>query len=100
MSMRPRRQATIAGKAMKALLGTAFVVSFGSGLTAAETAPPQPSARPSGNLEAALDGVVRGFARDPRFKDVPEQQLRERIEFVAGNVIFATVHEVGHMLIS
>ena len=29
-----------------------------------------------------------------------EQQRRERIEFVAGNVLFAMAHEVGHMLIS
>src|SRR3954452_18549616 len=99
MSLRPGRRAVIGGTAIMALLGTAFVVSFGSGLAAAETAPPQPSSRASGNLEAALEGVVRGFARDPRFKGVPERQVRERIEFVAGNVIFATVHEVGHMLI-
>ena len=29
-----------------------------------------------------------------------EQQRRDIIEFVVGNVIFAVVHEVGHMLVS
>jgi len=43
---------------------------------------------------------VRELANDPRFKDHTEQQRRDSIEFVAGNVIFAVVHEVGHMLVS
>jgi len=47
-----------------------------------------------------LPSLVREFARDPQFKGQSEQQVRERIEFVAGNVIFATVHEVGHLLIT
>jgi hypothetical protein len=51
-------------------------------------------------LEKRMDNVVREFAREPRFKGQTEQQVRDRIEFVAGNVIFATAHEVGHMLIA
>ena len=51
-------------------------------------------------LGAGMDAAVRESANDPRFKDQSEQQRREIIEFVAGNVIFAVVHEVGHMLIS
>ena len=43
---------------------------------------------------------MRARANDPRFKGLTEQQRRERIEFVAGNVLFAMAHEVGHMLIS
>ena len=44
--------------------------------------------------------MVKEYARDPQFKGHTEQQVRDRIEFVAGNVMFATVHEVGHMLIT
>ena len=51
-------------------------------------------------LGAGLEGAVREIANDPRFRGQSEQQRREIIEFVAGNVIFAVVHEVGHMLIS
>ena len=42
---------------------------------------------------------MRARGNDPRFKGLTEQQRRERIEFVAGNVLFAMMHEVGHMLI-
>jgi hypothetical protein len=37
---------------------------------------------------------------EPRFKGLSEQERRDRIEFVSGNVLFALVHEVGHMLIA
>jgi len=46
-----------------------------------------------------LDEAVRMMANEPRFKGLTEEELHDRIEFVAGNVLFATVHEVGHMLI-
>jgi hypothetical protein len=66
-------------------------------------APPQtdaPSAIAPGEIQARIDKVVADAATEPRFKGVSEQQRRDRIEFVAGNVIFATLHEVGHMLIA
>jgi hypothetical protein len=97
MTVRPRRQAATASRA-RFLFASAFVVLLGSGPLAAQTATPPTS--PSAEREARFNEAVREFARSPRFKGVPEQQVREQIEFVAGNVIFATVHEVGHMLIS
>jgi hypothetical protein len=51
-------------------------------------------------IEERVNEAVRARANDPRFKGLTEQQRRERIEFVAGNVLFAFAHEVGHMLIS
>src|SRR5262245_19776632 len=51
-------------------------------------------------LEQRVDAATRELARDPRFQNISEQELRDHVEFVAGNLIFATVHEVGHMLIS
>jgi hypothetical protein len=44
--------------------------------------------------------AVRMLADEPRFKGLTEPQRRDRVEFVAGNVLFALVHEVGHMLIA
>jgi len=67
---------------------------------ATPAAPAQAAPKASGELEAKLDQVVKEYAKDPQFKGHTEQQVRDRIEFVAGNVIFATVHEVGHMLVA
>jgi len=47
-----------------------------------------------------MNAAVKELMKEPRFKNVPEKQVRDRFEFVAGNVIFATLHEVGHMLIT
>jgi hypothetical protein len=52
------------------------------------------------DFEAGVSGAVRELEHDPRFKGLSEQQRRERAEFVAGNVLVATTHEVGHMLIA
>jgi hypothetical protein len=76
----------------------ALTLSAGSAL--AQTVPAPTAAQPPGELEARLDKVVKEYARDPQFKGYTEQQVRDRIEFVAGNVIFATVHEVGHLLVT
>ena len=67
----------------------------------AQTPSAQTDAAPaSGEIQARIDKVVAEFAREPRFKRLTEKQRRDLIEFVAGNVIFATLHEVGHLLIS
>ncbi|MEJ0077515.1 MAG: DUF4344 domain-containing metallopeptidase [Alphaproteobacteria bacterium] len=47
-----------------------------------------------------MNAAVKELMKEPRFKNVPEKEVRDRFEFVAGNVIFATLHEVGHMLIT
>ena len=88
------------GIAWSVLGGFALAFSLGSAPVAAQTATPQTPAGSTTQLEARLNEVTHEFARDPRFKGIPEQKLREQIEFVVGNLIFATVHEVGHMLIS
>jgi hypothetical protein len=62
------------------------------------SAAPPTQAGPS--LEQRVDEAVRMLASEPRFKGVTEQERRERVEFVTGNVLFALVHEVGHMLIA
>ena len=64
--------------------------------TSATTAVPAPITQ----IEERVNEAVRARANDARFKGLTEQQRRERIEFVAGNVLFAMAHEVGHMLIS
>jgi len=68
--------------------------------TPAQTTPTPTPPAANNTLETKLNEAVAEFIKDPHFKSVPEKEMRERIEFVAGNVIFATVHEVGHMLIT
>lgn len=63
---------------------------------AATPAPAAPAASPMGDK---LDAVIKEHAHDARFKGLSQAQIRDRIEFVAGNVIFATLHEVGHLTI-
>jgi hypothetical protein len=93
---RSTRLLTRAGSPVLAILS---LIAVGVGTALAQTAAP-PTAQPPGELETKLNEVVKEFARDPRYKSMTEQQVRDRIEFVAGNVIFATVHEVGHMLVT
>ena len=77
------------------LLGLSVSVAIAAAPAAAQTPPPLEL-----GLGAGLEAAVREAANDPRFKGQSEQQRRDIIEFVSGNVIFAVVHEVGHMLIS
>jgi len=93
-------------KLLPSALLVALTMSAGPALAqttppaATPAAPAQAAPKASGELEAKLDQVVKEYAKDPQFKGHTEQQVRDRIEFVAGNVIFATVHEVGHMLVA
>lgn len=79
-----------------------------AGCLIAQTAPAQPATaeavpvpafRPLG-IEAGINAAVHELMKSPRFRGMPEPDVRDRVEFVAGNIIFATLHEVGHMLIS
>ena len=83
-------------KTTSALLLSLFV----SVAIAAPAAAEQSRAPLESGLGTGVDAAVREAANDPRFKDQSEQQRRDIIEFVAGNVIFAVVHEIGHMLIA
>ena len=75
------------------LLGAAFAMVLAChGQAGAQEAPK--------SFEARLDQAVRELANDPHFKGLSEEQRRDRIEFVVGNVLFALMHEVGHMAIS
>jgi hypothetical protein len=90
---------------MKIDRGSSWLVALclSSGIACAQTAAPAATAQfqpLEAGLGARVDAAVRELADDPRFKGESEQQRRDIIEFIAGNVIFAVVHEVGHMLIS
>lgn len=50
--------------------------------------------------EAREAAAVRYLKDEPKFKGLTEEQRRDRIDFVTGNVLFALLHEVGHMVIA
>jgi hypothetical protein len=84
----------------KSLLGSFFSMAFAASAVAQAPAPAATPAAPAASpMAAKLDAVIKEHSRDARFKGLSEQQIRDRIEFVAGNVIFATLHEVGHLTV-
>lgn len=85
---------------MRMSLFGACIACLAAAPAAAQTPPASPGGSATGQVEARLNAVVKEFSHDPRFKGQSEEQIRDRIEFIAGNMIFATVHEVGHMVIT
>ena len=77
-----------------------IAVAPASALVLATASLPAATAAPRTQIEQRFDEAVRMMANEPRFKGLSEQERRDRMEFVAGNVLFAMVHEVGHMLIA
>jgi len=73
-----------------------LLVAAWPAMASATTAAPAPITQ----IEERVNEAVRARANDPRFKGLTEKQRRERIEFVAGNILFALAHEVGHLLIA
>jgi hypothetical protein len=56
--------------------------------------PPMPD---SAGFEGRLSAAVRTLAEtEPRLKQLPLPKRRALIEFVIGNMLFVTAHEVGH----
>jgi Putative metallopeptidase len=60
----------------------------------------QPTPLTLADFENGVVAAMRELENEPTSKGMSEQERREQIEFVAGNVMFATAHEVGHMLIA
>ena len=50
----------------------------------------------SKQFQANVDDVVRSLDKDPKMKDLTPPQRKDLIEFVTGNMLFATLHELGH----
>jgi hypothetical protein len=104
--MTSRRKFQIPIAFQNAGLGGLWLIALclSTGIAFAQTSAPAATeqSRPSieAGLGARLDAAERELANDHRFKDHTEQQRRDIIEFVVGNVIYAVVHEVGHMLVS
>ena len=71
---------------------------FGACPAMAQLAPaasPEAKAR-SEQFQLKVDEVIRALDQDPRLKDLTPAQRKDLIEFVIGNMLFATLHEMGH----
>ena len=61
----------------------------------APQATPQSEAR-SAQFLANVDKAARDLDKEPRLKDLTPEQRKDLIEFVTGNMLFASLHELGH----
>ena len=50
----------------------------------------------SAQFTANLNAAIRELDKEPRLKELTPQQRKDLIEFVTGNMLFATLHELGH----
>src|SRR5262249_2146159 len=62
---------------------------------AAPQATPESKAR-SAQFRANLDKAITDLDKEPRLKGLTPAQRKDLIEFVTGNMLFATLHELGH----
>jgi hypothetical protein len=47
-----------------------------------------------------MDAAAREMGGDPRMKSIPPQKQMDLVEFVAGNMLFVALHEMGHAHVS
>jgi Putative metallopeptidase len=101
----------LSGRAAKpARLGFALLVLAGLGmgpLFAQPASPASPPVQPSpalqaraAELDASIVELAGRLANEPRLRGLSPQKRQERVEFVVGNMIFVTAHELGHAVVS
>jgi Putative metallopeptidase len=66
------------------------------------TAPLRANDLPSGAevFQAGVDEAARELGKEPKMRHLSPEQLRARAEFVFGNMLFVTIHELAHALVS
>jgi hypothetical protein len=77
----------------------AGIVLSGAGSAVAQPARPEPSQAAkaqSEQIRAKVDEAARQVDHNPRIKGLSQQQRRDLVEFVGGNMLFAMLHELGH----
>jgi hypothetical protein len=60
----------------------------------------QTSQSGSGQFQARIDEAARALQTLPRLKHFSQRQVQEAAEFVAGNMLFVLLHEMGHAVIT
>jgi hypothetical protein len=49
-------------------------------------------------LHARIDAAALALGSNPRFKGLSAEERQQLVEFVAGNVLFVVLHELGHTI--
>jgi len=82
--------------------GSAVIVAvmFSGQVTLAQPAPPQTAPSPSEALQYRINEVARSLQGKPRLKKLSEKQRENVVNFIAGNVLFVMLHELGHGAVS
>jgi putative metallopeptidase DUF4344 len=94
--------ASLANARRPALFGAALLLLLGSGIGPlfGQAAPPaaQPQAAPPpGSFAARVVEIERSLVESsPRLKRLPAAKRKALIEFVIGNILFVSTHELGH----
>jgi hypothetical protein len=77
----------------------ASILLSGTPSAVAQPPPPEPSQAAkiqSERFQAKVDEAARQLDNDPRLKRLSQQQRKDLVEFVTGNMLFALLHELGH----
>jgi hypothetical protein len=84
-----------------------IALSCGAGPVLAQSAQSQPAQSQAERIEAlreqfraGVEATARALESDPSLQNLSPEQRRDAIGFVTGNIFFAIVHEMGHVLIS
>jgi DNA-binding XRE family transcriptional regulator len=64
-----------------------------------DAAPAHSQTAPAAAPRNKMDNGVRELSSDPRLKSMSQQQQKDLIEFVTGNMLFVGFHELGHSVI-
>jgi Putative metallopeptidase len=78
----------------------AAVFSAGILLPSSASAQAPVAAAPAPPTQMQIDDAARMLLMDPALEKVPPQEGRSLIQFVGGNLFFATMHELGHAHVS
>src|SRR5258708_19452252 len=82
---------------------TLGMLLIGCGAAAGQPVPSgSPSSRTSieevaRGFQTRIEDVARALRSEPRLKNLSQQQLIDRVEFVLGNTLFILLHEMGHV---
>ena len=60
----------------------------------------QPGASEAEGLKARIDAAALALGSNPRFKSLSAKDRQGLVEFVAGNMLFVLLHELGHAVVS
>jgi hypothetical protein len=89
-----------AWRACQAALALALFALFAASAAIAQSDLGARTARSAAFEKRILD-IVQMFESDPRYnRGRTPQQIKDAVEFVAGNVLFVLAHETGHALMS